>query len=118
MPIRDASVILGMMCPINIVGRLGMVMSQMWVETTLLPSGKVVVIGWSTQRKFLKGVPFIMKIEVAPVSAMACVTAIVIALVHSKHCNGVEQFDAMTVALLSSIDGSTAKGSKWSYSVG
>jgi hypothetical protein len=45
-------------------------------------------------------------------SAMACVAAIVIALVHSKHCNVVEQFDAMTVSLLSSIDSSAAKGSK------
>ncbi len=70
------------------------------------------VIGWSARRKFLKGVPVIMKIEVAPMSAMACVAAIVIALVHSKHCNVVEQFDAMTVSLLSSIDSSAAKGSK------
>ncbi len=45
MPIRDAIVIPGMICPINIVGRPGMVMSQMWVETILLPSGKVMVIG-------------------------------------------------------------------------
>ncbi len=36
-----------------------------------------------------------MKIKVAPVSAMACIVAIVIALAHSKHCNVVEQFDAM-----------------------
>ncbi len=39
---------------------------------------------------FLMGVPFIMKIEVAPVSAMACITAIVIAFADSKRCNGVE----------------------------
>ncbi len=45
MPIRDAIVIPGMICPVNIVGRPGMVMSQMWVETILLPSGKVMVIG-------------------------------------------------------------------------
>jgi hypothetical protein len=95
-----------------------MVMSQMWVETALLPSGKVMVIRLSAIRKFLMGVPFIMKIEVAPVSAMACVAAIVIALAHSKHCNRVEQFNAMTVASLSLIDSSAAKGSKWSISVG
>jgi hypothetical protein len=95
-----------------------MVMSQMWVKTTLLQSGKVMVIGWSAQCKFLMGIPVIMNIRVAPVSAMACVAAIVIALAHSKHCNGVEQFDVMTVALLSLIDSSTAEGSKWSYSVG
>jgi hypothetical protein len=118
MPIRDAIVIPGTICPVNIVGRPGMVMSQMWVKTTLLPSGKVVVIRWSAQGKFLTGVPFIMNIEVAPVSTMACVTVIVIALAHSKHCNGVEQFDAMTIALSSLSDSIAAKGSKWSYSTG
>ncbi len=47
-----------------------------------------------------------------------CVSAIVIALVLSKCCNGVEQFNAMTVALLSLIDSIAAKGSKWLYSLG
>ncbi len=47
MPIRDAIVVPGMMCPINIVGRLAMMMSQMWVETTFLPLGEVMAIGWS-----------------------------------------------------------------------
>ncbi len=68
----------------------------MWVEITLLSLVKVMVIRWSARRKFLTGVPFIMKIEVAPMSAMACVTAIVIALAHSKRCNGVKQFDPIT----------------------
>jgi hypothetical protein len=48
------------------------------------------VIGWSARRKFLTGIPFIMNIEVAFVSTMACVAAIVVTLVHSKHFNGVE----------------------------
>ena len=43
----------------------------MWVEITLLSLVKVMVIRWSARRKFLTGVPFIMKIEIAPVSAMA-----------------------------------------------
>ncbi len=74
MLIRDAIVIPGTICPVNIVGRPGMVISQMWVETTLLLSGKMMVTGWSAQHKFLTGVPYItMNIEVAPVSAMACV---------------------------------------------
>jgi hypothetical protein len=68
--------------------------------------------------KLLRGVPFIMNIEIAPVSVMACVAVIVIALAHSKHCNGVEQFDAMTVASLFSIESSAAKGSKRPYSMG
>ncbi len=117
MPIKDAIVIPRTICPINIVGRPGMVMSQMWVETTLLLLGNVIVIGWFARRKFLTDVPFIMNIEVAPVSAMACVAAIVIALAHSKRCNGVEQFDVMTVASSYSIDNNAAKGSKWSYSM-
>ncbi len=64
MSIRDAIVISRTICPVNIVGRLGMVMSQMWAKTTLLLSGKVMVIGWSAiVVKFLTGVPFIMKIK-------------------------------------------------------
>jgi hypothetical protein len=118
MPIRDAIVILGTICPVNIVGRLGMVMSQMWVKTLLLPSSKVMVIGWFARRKFLTSVPFIMNMEVAPMPATACVAAIVIALAHSNHCNSVEQFDAMIVVSLSLIDSSAAKGSKRLYSVG
>jgi hypothetical protein len=48
MPSRDVIVIPKMICPVNIVGRLGMMMSQMWVEETLLPMGKLMVIeyGW------------------------------------------------------------------------
>ena len=118
MPIRDAIVIPGMICPVNIVGRPGMVMSQMRVKTTLLPLSKVMVIGWSARCKFLTGVPFIINIEVTPLSKMACVAVIVLGLAHSKHCNGVEQFDAMTIALSSLSDSIAAKGSKWSYSTG
>jgi hypothetical protein len=73
MCIRDAIVIPGTICTVSIVGRPGMVMSHMWVKTTLLLSIKVMVIGWSAQHKFLMGIPFIMNIEVAPVSAMLCV---------------------------------------------
>jgi hypothetical protein len=62
MPIRDAIVIPGTICPINIVGRPGTVMSQMCVETTLPPSGKGMVIRWSAIHKFLTDIPFIMKI--------------------------------------------------------
>jgi hypothetical protein len=112
MPIRDAIVIPGMICPVNIVERPGMVMSHMWVETTLLPLSKVMVIGWSARHKLLTGVPFIINIEVTPLSKMARVVVIVLELAHSKHRNGVEQFDAMTVALLSLIDGSADKESK------
>ena len=59
-------------------------MSQMCVNVTLLPSGKLIVIGLSALRRFLMGVPFIMKIDVAPVSAIAFDLAIVIACAHSN----------------------------------
>jgi hypothetical protein len=59
-----------------------------------------------------------MNTEVAPVSMMVCVVLIVIALAHSKHYTGVEQFDVMTVAWLSSIYNSAANGSNQLYSMG
>jgi len=59
-------------------------MSQMCVDVTLLPSGKLIVIGLLALRRFLTGVPFIMKINVAPVSAIAFDVAIVIAFTHSN----------------------------------
>jgi hypothetical protein len=59
-------------------------MSQMCVDVTLLPSDKLIVIGLSDLRRFLTGVPFITKIDVAPVSAIACNLAIVIAFTHSN----------------------------------
>jgi hypothetical protein len=59
-------------------------MSQMCVDVTLLPSGKLIVIGLLDLRRFLTGVPFMMKIAVAPVSAIACVMANVIAFTNSN----------------------------------
>ncbi len=50
------------------------------VDLTLLPSGKFMVSGWIAGRRFWTGLPSITKIEVAPVSAIACNVAIVIAL--------------------------------------
>jgi hypothetical protein len=84
-PISDAMVIPGTMCPVNTVGRPSIVMLQMCVDVTLLPSGKLIVIGLLALRRFLTGVPFIMKINVAPVSAIAFDVAFVIAFTHS-HC--------------------------------
>ncbi len=56
----------------------------MCVDVTLPPSGKLIVIGLSDLRIFLTGVPFITKIDVAPVSAIACDLAVVIAFTHSN----------------------------------
>jgi hypothetical protein len=83
MPMRDDIVIPGIMCPVNTGGRPGILMLQTCVDVTLLPSGRLIVIGFFVLRRFLTGVPFIMNIEVAPVSAMACVGAIAIVFAHS-----------------------------------
>jgi hypothetical protein len=92
-------------------------MSQMCVDDTLLPSGKLIVIGLSDLRRFLTGVPFITKINVAPVSAIACDLAIVIAFAHSNcllraaaAAYFVLQLDVIIVALSSS---SVANAAIW-----
>ena len=83
MPINDAIVNLGTMCPVKIVGRPGIVMSHMCVDFTLLPSGKLIVKGCVEGRKLLMGVPSMINMEVAPVSAIAWFVLITIAL---RHC--------------------------------
>jgi hypothetical protein len=45
MPINDATVNLGTMCPVKIVGRPGIMMLHMCVDFTLLPSSKLIVNG-------------------------------------------------------------------------
>jgi len=70
----------------------------MCVDVTLLPSGKLIVIGLSDLRRFLTGVPFIMKIYVAPVSAIVFDLAIVIAFAHSICVYFVLQLDVIIVA--------------------
>jgi hypothetical protein len=68
--------------------------------------------------RYIMGVPFMMKMEVAPVSAMTYVEAIAIALAYSKCQIFEKQFDAITVASSSLIDDSAALSSKWLYRVG
>ncbi len=79
-PIKDAMDSFGTTCPTKTVGSPGMVMSHVCVDLTLLPSGKFMVSGWIAGQRFWTGVPSITKIEVAPVSAIACNIAILIAL--------------------------------------
>jgi hypothetical protein len=55
-------------------------MSHRCVDLTWLPSGKLIVDCLVSGRMFLTGVPSIMNMDVAPVSAIACNVAIVIAL--------------------------------------
>ena len=80
MPINDAIVNLGTMCPVKIVGRPGIVMLHMCVDFTLLPSGKLIVNGCNEGRKLLTGVPSMINMEVAPVSAIAWFVLIAITL--------------------------------------
>ena len=64
-----------------------MLMSQMGVDETLVPSGKLTVMGLFVRRRFLTGVPSMVKIDVAPVLAIACKATIAIAFAHSNCLN-------------------------------
>ncbi len=79
-PINDAIVNLVTTCPTSTFGRPGIVMSHVCVDFTFVPSGRLMVSGRMVGRMFLHGVPSMMKIEVAPVSAIACYAAMTIAL--------------------------------------
>ena len=83
-------------------------MSQMCVDVILLPSGKLIVMGLLDFWRFLTGVPFMMKIEVAPVSAIACVVANVIAFARSNCLYFVLQLDVIIVTSSSSCCGANA----------
>ena len=81
MPITDAIDNFGTTCPTStFFGSPGIVMSHVCVDCTFVPSGRLMVSGRTAGCKFLHGVPSMMKIEVAPVSAIACDAAIAIAL--------------------------------------
>ena len=67
------------MCPVNVIGRPGIVMLHMCVDLTLLPSGRLMVNGVVAGRKYLTAVPSIMNMDVAPISVIASVVAMVIA---------------------------------------
>ncbi len=79
-PINDVIVNLGTTCPMSTFGRPGTVMSHVCVNFTSVPSGRLMVSGRMAGRMFLHGVPSMMKIEVTPVSAVACNAAMAIVL--------------------------------------
>ena len=72
MPISDAMVKFGTMCPCRTFGSPGSTMSQMCVDRTTSPFGRLMERGSLAGRTFVMGVPAITKMEVAPVSAMVC----------------------------------------------
>jgi hypothetical protein len=76
--------------------------SHMCVNTIFLPSGRLMCMGFVAMQMLSPGVPAIMKIDVAPVLATACVGAICIAFAWCL--TALAQLEAMIVTLLSSLD--------------
>ncbi len=70
-PMRDAIAKDGTMCPVSTVGSPGMLMSQMCVFVALFPSGKLFVRGFFATCLFATLAPSMIKIDVAPESAIA-----------------------------------------------
>jgi hypothetical protein len=69
------------MCPVNVVvGSPGISTSHMCVDLICRPSGRLIVRGFVAGLLFFTSAPSIMKIDVAPVSAIASDVAIVMAL--------------------------------------
>jgi hypothetical protein len=83
MPMRDVIVNDGAMCPVNIVGRPRILISNTCVDWTFLPSGKLIVRGDTMIRLLSTAAPSMMKMEVVPLSAIAWLAAIVRALRNS-----------------------------------
>ncbi len=97
MPMRDAIINDGTMCPVNIVGRPGILISHTCVDWTFLPSGKLIVRGDTAIRLLSMATPSMVKMEVVPVSAIAWLSAIVRAL---RNCGiGLPQ-SALTIAAI------------------
>jgi hypothetical protein len=71
MPIRDATANVGTMWPVRVHGRPGMFMSHSCVNLTFLPSGRLIIKGFFVILLFSTSTPSIMKMAVAPVSAIA-----------------------------------------------
>ena len=80
MPINNVMDSLFTTCPTRTFGSPGIVMLHLCVDITFVPSGRLIVSGRTARRRFLHGVPSMMKIKVAPVSAIACDAAMAIAL--------------------------------------
>jgi hypothetical protein len=76
MPMSNATVESGTICPSSIVGKPGSLKLHTCVDLTTLPLGKLMVRGFVAGQIFLIGVPLNTKIEVALVSATACVGGI------------------------------------------
>ena len=112
-PISDAMVRLGTMCPVRIVGRPGIAMSQQCVDLTLAPSGRLIESGFVAIRLLLTGIPSMMKMAVAPVSriifddsseGLSRTVRVAFATLCRLALEDVDLFDAFTVASSSPSD--------------
>ena len=99
-PINDAMARCGTMCPVSIVGRPGIAISHLCVDWTTVPSGRFIFSGVFDNRLLSTSTPSMMKMDVAPVSAMAWSVAMVIAAATSGRTTGrfFDRFDAITVS--------------------
>ena len=59
------------MWPVNVTGKPGIVTSQMCVDCTFVPSGRLMDMGFVARRLFCTLVPFMTNTDVASVSAIA-----------------------------------------------
>ena len=80
MPMSNAMLREGTMCPKRIVGKPGICMSHTCVYLICFPSGKLIVRGDIAGHLLSTSAPSIIKMEVAPMSAIAWLVAIVSAL--------------------------------------
>jgi hypothetical protein len=78
-PKREAMDNSGTMCPMRVVGRPGITMSHICVDSTRWPSAYVTLRGHVVFCLLRTGVPSIMKIWVNPESAITSFVAILIA---------------------------------------
>jgi hypothetical protein len=97
MPMRDAIVKDGTMCPVNIVGRPGILISHTCVDWTFVPSGKLIVRGDTTIHLLSMAAPSMMKMEAAPMAAIAWLAAIVRTL---RNCGIRLPQSALTIAVI------------------
>jgi len=59
------------MWPVSVMGKPGIVMSQMCVNCTFVPSGRLIEMGFVARRLFYTGVLDITNTDAVPVSAIA-----------------------------------------------
>ncbi len=67
----------GMMCPVKMIGRPRIAMLHMWVDQTFLPPGRFIVNGFEVMHLLTTLTPSMMKMDIVPISAIACKVAMV-----------------------------------------